>query len=95
MIPEVLVLTIFIFIVILLISVQESYGQSIIDIFFPAKSDDDRKQEIYKIVEPQVYHFELNDIFGIYEELDVIELTDAYLNKRNLKALNILRRRSN
>lgn len=85
MIAKVLVLTIFIFIVILLISIQESYGQSIIDIFFPAKSDDDRKQEIYKIVEPQVYHFELNDIFGIYEELDVIELTDSIFEQEKLE----------
>jgi hypothetical protein len=63
-------------------SVQESYGQSIIDIFFPTKSDDDRKQEIYKIVEPQVYHFELNDIFGI---LDVIELTDSIFEQEKLE----------
>ncbi len=82
MIAEVLVLTIFIFIVILLMSVQESYGQSIIDIFFPAKSG---KQEIYKIVQPQVYHFELNDIFGIYEELDVIELTDNIFEQEKLE----------
>jgi hypothetical protein len=82
MITEVLVLTISILIVILLVSVQESYGQSIIDIFFPTKSDDDRKQEIYKIVEPQVYHFELNDIFGI---LDVIELTDSIFEQEKLE----------
>ena len=85
MIAEILVLTIFIFIVIPLMSVQESYGQSIIDIFFPAKSDDDRKQEFYKIVEPQVYHFELNDIFGICEELDVIELTDSIFEQEKLE----------
>jgi hypothetical protein len=85
MIGEVLVLTISIFIMILLVTVQESYGQSIIDIFFPATSDDDRKQEIYKIVEPQVYHFELNDIFGIYEELDVIELTDSIFEQEKLE----------
>lgn len=83
MITEVLVLTIFI--VILSGSVQESYGQSIFDFFLPAKSDEDRKQEIYKIVEPQVYHFELKDIFGIYEELDVIELTDSIFEQEKLE----------
>src|SRR5262245_58328834 len=85
MIAEVLVLTIFIFIVILLMSVQKSYGQSIIDIFFPAKSKNDRKQKIYKIVETQFYHVELNDIFGIYEELDVIELTDSIFEQEKLE----------
>jgi hypothetical protein len=41
MITEVLVLTMTISIVILLESVQELYGQSMFDIFLPAKSDND------------------------------------------------------
>jgi hypothetical protein len=85
MITEVLVLTVSTIIVILLGLVQESYGQSIIDIFLPTKSDDDRKQEIYKIVEPHVYHFELNDIFGVYEELDVFELTNSIFEKEKFE----------
>jgi hypothetical protein len=72
-------------IVILLDSVVESYGQSMFDIFLPAKSDNDWKQEIYKIVERQVYYFELNDIFDIFEELDVIELTNSIFEREKLE----------
>jgi hypothetical protein len=85
MITEVLVLITFVFIVILLGSVQESYEQSIFNFFLPARSDEDRKQEIYKIVGPQVYHFELNDIFFIYGELDVTELTNSIFEQEKLE----------
>jgi hypothetical protein len=71
--------------VILLASVRELYGQSIFDFFLPARIDEEQKREIYKIVEPQIYNFELNDIFGIHEELNVIELTNSIFEQEKLE----------
>ena len=69
MITRARVLTVFVFTAIFLGSVQQANGQTVFDFFSPTKSDEDRKQEIYKIVEIQVYIFELHDIFGIYDDL--------------------------
>ena len=95
MISRTLVLTVFVFTAIFLGSVQQAYGQTRFDFFSPTKSDEDREAQIYKIVELQVYNFELHDIFVIYDDLDVIELVIEYSNKKNLKVWDILNLRSN
>jgi hypothetical protein len=64
-------------IIIMFFGLQQVLGGNIFDFFSLAESDEERKQEIYKIVELQVYNFESNDVFGIYDDLDVIELTDS------------------
>lgn len=87
MITRALVLTIFVFTAIFLGSVQQAYGQTIFDFFSPTKSDEDRKQQIYKIVELQVYNFELHDIFGIYDDLDVIELANRIFEQEKLEGV--------
>lgn len=87
MITRALVLTVFVFTVIFLGSVQQAYGQTIFDFFSPTKSDEDRKQQIYKIVELQVYNFELHDIFGIYDDLDVIELANRIFEQEKLEGV--------
>lgn len=87
MITRALVLTVFVFTAIFLGSVQQAYGQTIFDFFSPTKSDEDRKQQIYKIVELQVYNFELHDIFGIYDDLDVIELANRIFEQEKLEGV--------
>ena len=87
MITRALVLTIFVFTAIFLGSVQQAYGQTIFDFFSPTKSDEDQKQQIYKIVELQVYNFELHDIFGIYDDLDVIELANRIFEQEKLEGV--------
>ena len=85
MITRARVLTVFVFTAIFLGSVQQANGQTVFDFFSPTKSDEDRKQEIYKIVEIQVYIFELHDIFGIYDDLDVIELANRMFEQEKLE----------
>lgn len=85
MITRARVLTVFVFTAIFLGSVQQANGQTVFDFFSPTKSDEDRKQEIYKIVELQVYIFELHDIFGIYDDLDVIELANRMFEQEKLE----------
>jgi hypothetical protein len=87
MITRALVLIIFVFTAIFLGAVQQAYGQTIFDFFSPTKSDEDRKQQIYKIVELQVYNFELHDIFGIYDDLDVIELANRIFEQEKLEGV--------
>ena len=87
MISRTLVLTVFVFTAIFLGSVQQAYGQTIFDFFSPTKSDEDRKQQIYKIVELQVYNFELHDIFVIYDDLDVIELANRIFEQEKLEGV--------
>jgi hypothetical protein len=85
MITRTLVLTVFVFTAIFLGSVHQAYGQTRFDFFSPTKNDEDRKQQIYKIVELQVYNFELHDIFGIYDDLDAIELTNRIFEQEKLE----------
>ena len=87
MITRALVLTVFVFTAIFLGSVQQAYGQTIFDFFSPTKSDEDRKQQIYKIVELQVYNFELHDIFDIHDDLDVIELANRIFEQEKLEGV--------
>jgi hypothetical protein len=87
MITRALVLTIFVFTAIFLGAVQQAYGQTIFDFFSPTKSDEDRKQQIYKIVELQVYNFELHDIFDIHDDLDVIELANRIFEQEKLEGV--------
>jgi hypothetical protein len=87
MITRALVLIIFVFTAIFLGAVQQAYGQTIFDFFSPTKSDEDRKQQIYKIVELQVYNFELHDIFDIYDDLDVIELANRIFEQEKLEGV--------
>ena len=44
-------------------------------------------EQIYKIVELQVYNFELHDIFVIYDDLDVIELTNRIFEQEKLEGV--------
>ena len=85
MITRALVLTVFVFTALFLGSVQQAYGQTRFDFFSPTKSDEDRNHQVYKIVELQVYNFELHDIFGIYDDLDVIELANRIFEQEKLE----------
>ena len=64
-------------IIIIFFGLQQVFGGNIFDFFSHGESDEERKQEIYKIVEFQVYNFKSNDVFGIYDDLDVIGLTNS------------------
>ena len=44
-------------------------------------------EQIYKIVELQVYNFELHDIFVIYDDLDVIELVNRIFEQEKLEGV--------
>jgi hypothetical protein len=61
-----------------------SFGQSIFDFLSYGQTDKDRWQQISKIVEPVVYNFELFDIFGIYDKLDVIGLTNEIFDQEKI-----------
>jgi hypothetical protein len=72
-------------IVIMFFGLQQVLEGNIFDFFSHAESDEERKQEIYKIVELQVYNFDSNDVFGIYDNLDVIGLTDSVSEQVKLR----------
>jgi hypothetical protein len=72
-------------IAILFFGLQQVLEGNIFDFFSHAESDEERKQEIYKIVELQVYNFESADVFGIYDDLDVVGLTDTVSEQEKLR----------
>ena len=59
------------------------HGQSIFDFFSPANSDEVRKQQIYKIVEQRF--IPLNDMLGVYDNLDVFELTNKIFEQEKFQ----------
>jgi hypothetical protein len=74
------------FIVIVFLGFQV-FGGYISDFFSHGESDEERKEEIYKVVEVQVYDFQSNDVFGIYDNLDVIGLTDRIFEQEQLSGI--------
>jgi hypothetical protein len=74
-------------IIIIFFGLQQVFGGNIFDFFSHGESDEDRKQEIYKIVEFQVYNFKSNDVFGIYDDLDVIGLTNSLFEQEKIKGI--------
>jgi hypothetical protein len=74
------------FIVIVFLGFQV-FGGYIPDFFSHGESDEERKEEIYKVVEVQVYNFQSNDVFDIYDNLDVIGLTDRIFEQEQLNGI--------
>ena len=74
-------------IIIIFFGLQQVFGGNIFDFFPHEESDEERKQEIYKIVEFQVYNFQSNDVFGIYDDLDVIGLTNSLFEQEKLRGI--------
>jgi hypothetical protein len=74
-------------IIIIFFGLQQVFGGNIFDFFSYGESDEERKQEIYKIVEFQVYNFKSNDVFDIYDDLDVIGLTNSLFEQEKIKGI--------
>ena len=79
-------LAIFLIIIVFLV-LQQVFGGNIFDFFSHGERDEERKQEIYKMVEFEVYNFQSNDVFGIYDDLDVIGLTNNLFEQEKLKGI--------
>jgi hypothetical protein len=76
-----------IFLIIIIFFGLQVFGGNIFDFFSHGESDEERKQEVYKIVEFQVYNFKSNDVFGIYDDLDVIGLTNSLFEQEKIKGI--------